>query len=80
MYTLITHVTILLIIIGYMYTCRMIIFSACMEESAAAKRVFKLYCSHNQITWLHNPGQKLDQKEKLLIVVCANTFGQNQDN
>ena len=35
------------IINGYMYTCKMVISSACMEESAAAMTVFNLYCSHN---------------------------------
>ena len=87
---LIVHVKILLIINGYMYTCRMIISSACMEESAAAMTVFNLYCSHNQITWLHNPeigskGETILQPpgkrlHACIIVVCANTFVQNQDN
>ena len=44
---LIIHVKILLIINGYMYTCKTVISSACMEESAAAMTVFNLYCSHN---------------------------------
>ena len=44
---LIIHVKILLIINGYVYTCKMVISSACMEESAAAMTVFNLYCSHN---------------------------------
>ena len=34
------------IINGYMYTCKMVISSACMEGSAAAMTVFNLYCSH----------------------------------
>ena len=35
------------IINGYMYTCKMVTSSPCMEESAAAMTVFNLYCSHN---------------------------------
>ena len=45
MYILVTHVKVLLIINGYMYTCKTVTSSACMKESAAAMTVFNSYCS-----------------------------------